>query len=183
MSIIAGGLFILVTGFQLARLVMVPRAAAGCRGRVNHWWAPLRSVTGSTTGETAGAEASSRLLRVPAAAASRRAGGHWVVWDPGNDPEGLLVPFVRDQGGVVDPSEVADRYRAASLGHLSSGEFWTALGVPGDADVLDSTYLSRVRMRADVLPFLDRMEQRGLPVACLSNAVLPWSINCGSASA
>ncbi|MDG1989109.1 MAG: HAD-IA family hydrolase, partial [Acidimicrobiales bacterium] len=48
--------------------------------------------------------------------------------------------------------------------------------VPGEADTLDSTYLSRVRMRADVQPFLDRMEQRGLPVACLTNAVLPWSM-------
>jgi len=31
-------------------------------------------------------------------------------------------------------------------------------------------------MRADVLPFLDRMDDRGLPVACLTNAVLPWSL-------
>ncbi|MED5394659.1 MAG: HAD family hydrolase [Actinomycetota bacterium] len=176
-SIIAGTLFVLVAGFQLTRLVIVRR-----RRRVDMDWLATgghrsTSVTGDTAGETAGAEASrsatssaGRTLRLVVL------GGIGVVWDPGNDPEGLLVPFVRDQGGVVDPSEVADRYRAASLGHLSSGEFWTAVGVPGNADVLDSTYLSRVRMRADVLPFLDRMEQRGLPVACLSNAVLPWSM-------
>ena len=172
-SIIAGTLFILVTGFQMVRLVIVRRrrrvavdglAAGGHRSA---------SVTGRKVGVEASRPAISsagRTLRLVVL------GGIGVVWDPGNDPEGLLVPFVRDQGGVVDPSEVADRYRAASLGHLSSGEFWTAVGVPGDADVLDSTYLSRVRMRADVLPFLDRMEQRGLPVACLSNAVLPWSM-------
>jgi len=176
-SIIAGGLFILVTGFQLARLVMVRRRRRVAVDGLTTGGHRSASVTGSTTGETAGAEASR-----PATSSAGRTlrlvvlGGIGVVWDPGNDPEGLLVPFVRDQGGVVDPSEVADRYRAASLGHLSSGEFWTAVGVPGDADVLDSTYLSRVRMRADVLPFLDRMEQRGLPVACLSNAVLPWSM-------
>ena len=98
-----------------------------------------------------------------------------MVWDPGNDPEGLLVSFVREQGGVVDPSEVADRYRAASLGHLSSEEFWSAVGVVGDFEVLDAEYLSRVRMRADVLPFLDRMDERSMPVACLTNAVLAWS--------
>ena len=172
-SIIAGTLFILVTGFQMTRLVIVRRrrrvavdglAAGGHRSA---------SVTGRKVGVEASRPAISsagRTLRLVVL------GGIGVVWDPGNDPEGLLVPFVRDQGGVVDPSEVADRYRAASLGHLSSGEFWTAVGVPGDADVLDSTYLSRVRMRVDVLPFLDRMEQRGLPVACLSNAVLPWSM-------
>ena len=157
-SIIAGGLFILVTGFQLARLVMVRRRRRVAVDGLPTGGHRSASVTGSTTGETAGAEASR-----PATSSAGRTlrlvvlGGIGVVWDPGNDPEGLLVPFVRDQGGVVDPSEVADRYRAASLGHLSSGEFWTALGVPGDADVLDSTYLSRVRMRADVLPFLDRI--------------------------
>jgi len=172
-SIIAGTLFILVTGFQMTRLVIVRRrrrVAVDGLAAGGHRSAP---VTGGKVGAEAFRPATSiagRTLRLVVL------GGIGVVWDPGNDPEGLLVPFVRDQGGVVDPSEVADRYRAASLGHLSSGEFWTAVGVPGDADVLDSTYLSRVRMRADVLPFLDRMEQRGLPVACLSNAVLPWSM-------
>ena len=176
-SIIAGTLFVLVAGFQLARLVIVRRRRrVVVDGIATGGHRPV-SVTGMTTGETVGTGASR-----PATSSAGRTlrlvvlGGIGVVWDSGNDPEGLLVSFVRDQGGVVDPSEVADRYRAASLGHLSSGEFWNAVGVPGDADVLDSTYLSRVRMRADVLPFLDRMEQRCLPVACLSNAVLPWSM-------
>jgi len=176
-SIIAGALFVLVASFQLARLVIVRRRRRVAIGGLTTGEHRSTSVTGLATVETTGAEASrpvtssaDRTLRLVVL------GGIGVVWDSGNDPEGLLVPFVRDQGGVVDPSEVADRYRAASLGYLSSGEFWTALGVLGDADVLDSSYLSRVRMRADVLPFLDRMEQRGLPVACLSNAVLPWSL-------
>ena len=58
---------------------------------------------------------------------------------------------------------------------LSSEEFWGAVGVAGDPEVLDAEYLSRVRMRADVLPFLDRMDERSMPVACLTNAVLAWS--------
>jgi len=184
-STIAGALFVLVAGFQVVRLVTARRrrrvAVDGLAGGGSRP-APTREG-GPPTGSPAGSSAA------PASGASQPAtsrdgrtlrlvvlGGIGVVWDPGNDPEGLLVPFVRDHGGVVDPSEVADRYRAASLGHLSSGEFWAAVGVPGDADTLDSAYLSRVRMRADVLPFLERMEQRGLPVACLSNAVLPWSM-------
>jgi len=184
-STIAGALFVLVAGFQVVRLVTARRrrrvALDGLAGGGSRP-APTREG-GPPTGSPAGSSAA------PASGASQPAtsrdgrtlrlvvlGGIGVVWDPGNDPEGLLVPFVRDHGGVVDPSEVADRYRAASLGHLSSGEFWAAVGVPGDADTLDSAYPARVRMRADVLPFLERMEQRGLPVACLSNAVLPWSM-------
>ena len=172
-SIISGGLFLLVSVFQILRLVMARRRRkAAVEG------------LGSDRSRQASVTAPSPVIEVvrPATSSEGRTlrlvvlGGIGVVWDPGSDPEGLLVPFVRDNGGVVDPGEVADRYRAASLGHLSSGEFWAAVGVPGEADTLDSAYLSRVRMRADVQPFLDRMEQRGLPVACLTNAVLPWSM-------
>jgi len=180
-STIAGALFVLVVGFQVVRFVVARRrrrvAVDGLAGSADRPTSagdggpPAGPVTGPGTGVSRSTTSTEgRTLRLVVL------GGIGVVWDPGNDPEGLLVPFVRDQGGVVDPSEVADRYRAASLGHLSSGEFWAAVGVPGDADTLDSAYLSRVRMRADVLPFLERMEQRGLPVACLSNAVLPWSM-------
>tara|TARA_A100001037_G_scaffold300115_1_gene327028 strand:- start:238 stop:720 length:483 start_codon:yes stop_codon:yes gene_type:complete len=62
------------------------------------------------------------------------------------------------------------------LGQLSSAEFWSSVGVSGDPVALDADYLSRVRMRADVLPFLDKMDERGLPVACLTNSVLSWSL-------
>jgi HAD superfamily hydrolase (TIGR01509 family) len=58
---------------------------------------------------------------------------------------------------------------------MSSEDFWESVGVSGSVEALDAAYLSRVRMRADVLPFLDRMEQRSMPVACLTNAVLAWS--------
>lgn len=175
-SAIAGGLFFLVAVFQVLRLVMARR-----RKTATAALATGRPAGSSRSPRTAGSGAISEAAK-PATSVSGRTlrlvvlGGIGVVWDPGNEPEGLLVPFVRDQGGVVDPSEVADRYRAASLGHLSSGEFWAAVGVPGEPDTLDAAYLSRVRMRADVLPFLERMEQRGLPVACLTNAVLPWSM-------
>tara|TARA_B000000460_G_C21414810_1_gene348199 strand:+ start:18 stop:779 length:762 start_codon:yes stop_codon:yes gene_type:complete len=103
-------------------------------------------------------------------------GGIGVIWDPGGDPEGLLVRYVREQGGIADPREIADRYRSASLGHVSTAQFWSSIGVQGEADQLDRAYLERVQMRRDVLPFLDRMKERGLPVACLTNAVLPWSV-------
>ncbi|MEC9000906.1 MAG: HAD-IA family hydrolase [Actinomycetota bacterium] len=166
-SVIAGGLLLVVLAFQGLRLLWARRRASRPakpsgrrRGRPETIREGPRPVT-TTSG---------RQLRLVVL------GGIGVVWDPGSDPEGLLVPFVREQGGVIDPSEVADRYRAASLGQLSSAEFWSAVGVPGDPVALDAAYLSRVRMRADVLPFLDQMDERGLPVACLTNAALPWSL-------
>jgi len=103
-------------------------------------------------------------------------GGVGVIWDAGTDPEGLLVSFVREHGGIADPREVADRYRAASLGQVSAAEFWAAVGVAGDAGDLDAEYLSGVRLRPDVPAFLDQMARREMTVACLTNAVLPWTL-------
>ena len=165
-SVIAGGLLVLVVSFQALRLFRTrrrTRAGAERRATVARRSAEIVEELPDPAG------APRRELRLVVL------GGIGVVWDAGGDPEGLLVPFVREQGGVVDPREVADRYRAASLGQMSSEDFWASVGVSGSVEALDAAYLSRVRMRADVLPFLDRMEQRSMPVACLTNAVLAWS--------
>lgn len=102
-------------------------------------------------------------------------GGTGVVWQGGTGPEGLLVPFVRARGGIVDAEEIADRYRSASLGQVSTAEFWLSIGVLGDPDALDDDYLARVGLRSDTRPFLEQMVARGLPVACMTNAVLSWA--------
>ena len=102
-------------------------------------------------------------------------GGKGVIWDGGADPEGLLVPFVRENGGLVDSDEIADRYRSASLGQLNSEEFWESVGLQGDPDLIDDQYLKLVRLRPDALPFLGQMKSRGIPVACITNSVLSWS--------
>ena len=165
-SVIAGGLLLLVVAFQAVRML---RARRGVPDRTVGRTPPRRRSTEIVEEPPAPAEPPRRELRLVVL------GGIGVVWDAGGDPEGLLVPFVREQGGVVDPGEVADRYRAASLGQMSSEDFWASVGVAGSVEALDAAYLSRVRMRADVLPFLDRMEQRSMPVACLTNAMLAWS--------
>jgi len=102
-------------------------------------------------------------------------GGKGVIWDGGADPEGLLVPFVRENGGLVDADEIADRYRSASLGQLSPEEFWESVGLQGDPAEIDAQYLNLVRLRSDALPFLEQMKRRGIPVACITNSVLSWS--------
>ena len=165
-SVIAAGLLVLVVVFQVLRLFGTRRRTRAAVQRRAP--APRRSaeIIEELPDSTRVPRRELRLVVL---------GGIGVVWDAGGDPEGLLVPFVREQGGVVDPSEVADRYRAASLGQMSSEDFWASVGVSGTVEALDAAYLSRVRMRADVLPFLDRMEERSMPVACLTNAVLAWS--------
>ena len=123
-------------------------------------------IENTTTQEKEEVDRSIRLVVV---------GGKGVIWDGGADPEGLLVPFVRENGGLTDAEEIADRYRSASLGQLNSQEFWQSVGVQGNSDLIDAQYLSRVRLRPDAVPFLSQMKYRGIPVACITNSVLSWS--------
>ena len=102
-------------------------------------------------------------------------GGKGVIWDAGSDPEGLLIPFVRENGGLLSSDEIADRYRAASLGQVSAAEFWLGVGLTSDSDELDRQYLSLVKLRSDTKPFLEQMKSHGIPVACVTNSVLSWS--------
>ncbi len=170
-TFVAAGLLVLLGVFEVARRLLGGN--------------PLRRVFGSVPRPARRTRKAAEIIEQrpqrPEEVGERRLelvvlGGVGVVWDGGTDPEGLLVSFVRDHGGIADPREVADRYRAASLGQVSSAEFWDSVDVAGDPEGLDHDYLSGVRLRPDVMEFLDQMARRGLTVACLTNAVLPWSV-------
>ena len=109
-SAVAGILLLVFLVFQSLRLVRSRRAARTVRASAAD---KLSGSTGIKEEQRSTAEPAHRKLRLVVL------GGIGVVWDAGGDPEGLLVPFVREQGGVVDPREVADRYRAVSLGQMS----------------------------------------------------------------
>ncbi len=164
---IAAALFVLVVVLQIVRLVMgrqagptLPRPSVPTR----------RAKKGTPLPVAEPQESGERTLELLVL------GGVGVIWDVGTDPEGLLVPFVRQRGGVANPQEIAERYRAASLGHVSANDFWSSVGITGIEADLDAEYLSQVGIRSDVVPFLDRMKERNLQVACLTNAVFPWSV-------
>ncbi len=103
-------------------------------------------------------------------------GGTGVVFDAGDGDQGLLLPFVRAVGSTVPKEHVASCHRSASLGRITAAEFWREVGAEGDPDELDRAYLSRIRLTPGLTEFLDRVGGRGLQVACLTNAVLTWSV-------
>ncbi len=167
-AVVSGILAVLATLFIVARVALIRRADGLPRAE-----RPRRTSRRS-------AETLDERPMVDGGSAKRLEllvlGGVGVVWDFGGDPEGLLVRFVRERGGIADSREIADRYRSASLGHVSVSEFWASIGVHGDAEQLDRSYLEWVDPRPDVIPFLRRMKDRDLQVACLTNSILPWSV-------
>jgi len=98
-----------------------------------------------------------------------------VLYDEANDIGSRLVPFVRERGSKASLQEINDLVRSASLGRLSTAELWTELRIEGDARELDELYTSEFTLREGVLEFIDRLHERGLRVAVITNNVLGWS--------
>jgi len=94
-----------------------------------------------------------------------------VLYSAGDDVADVLIPYLDSLGTPRTRAEIADLYRRASEGNLTSTEFWTACEVPGD----DDTYCARHRLVPGIVPLLDDLRHRGTPLACLSNDVSEWS--------
>ncbi len=98
-----------------------------------------------------------------------------VLYDEANDIGARLVPFVRERGSKASLQEINDAFRAASLGRLATNELWAELGLEADAHELDAAYTEQFRLRAGVLDFIDRLHDRGLRVAVITNNPMAWS--------
>lgn len=98
-----------------------------------------------------------------------------VLYDEANDIGARLVPFVRERGSKASLQEINDAFRSASLGRLSTAELWAELGLTEDPAELDALYTAEFRLREGVLDFIDRLHDRGLRVAVITNNVLGWS--------
>ncbi|MDH3707563.1 MAG: HAD-IA family hydrolase, partial [Acidimicrobiia bacterium] len=97
-----------------------------------------------------------------------------VLFDVGGDLIDVLAPFVAEHGGTVDPVEVAERYRQASLGRLSSAQLWASVGVDGEAERLDRELVARIQLTDGALTFLERSKLQGLTLVCLANGLASW---------
>ncbi len=98
-----------------------------------------------------------------------------VLYDEANDIGARLVPFVRSRGSKASLQEINDAFRAASLGRLSTSELWAELGLDADPGELDLGYTTEFRLRDGVLDFIDRLHERGLRVAVITNNAVGWS--------
>jgi len=98
-----------------------------------------------------------------------------VLYDEANDVGSRLVPFIRERGSKASLQEINDAFRSTTLGRLSTGELWTALGLPDDHKQLDELHTAEFQLRDGVVDFIDRLHERGLRVAVITNNSLTWS--------
>jgi putative hydrolase of the HAD superfamily len=95
-----------------------------------------------------------------------------VIYAEPDDGPKLLYPFIVENGGCSDIQEVIRLYSAASLGKMSSAEFWKSVGVDPERE---DTYLLGHRLSEGLPQFLDETCARGMELWCLSNDVSEWS--------
>lgn len=95
-----------------------------------------------------------------------------VIYAEANDGPNLLYPFIVEKGGCRDVQQIIRLWTDASLGRISSAEFWQAAGLD---PALEDEYLQRYRMFDGLLSFFDAALSRGMELWCLSNNLSEWS--------
>jgi len=95
-----------------------------------------------------------------------------VTFVEGDDVSNLLIPFVARECGCTNGEAIRQLYLPASLGRISSQEFWARLGC---APACERAYLdTQLKLDPDFVAVAERLEKRYV-LAMLSNDVSEWS--------
>ena len=95
-----------------------------------------------------------------------------VMYSIGDDVKDLLCPFIAEKGGITDVDKITSLYMAASLGNMTTIEFWQSVAV---APNLEDEYLQRHKLTDGLIEFLEAINSRGGEVWGLSNDLSEWS--------
>ena len=95
-----------------------------------------------------------------------------VLFRAADDVAELLIPFVRNRGGVEDAGAIQSAYVDASLGAITADAFWRNVGLRPS---LEDEYLSGHALMPGAREILRLANDRGVPVWVLSNDVERWS--------
>jgi putative hydrolase of the HAD superfamily len=95
-----------------------------------------------------------------------------VLYRDGNVQGRVLIPYLRERGCRAPEQEIRAAYREVTLGRMSTGEFWPALGAAGASD---EDYCLRHTLTDGTLRALKELAGDGLEPACLSNDAAVWS--------
>ncbi len=106
----------------------------------------------------------------------------WVVFDVmgvvfpvGDDTNDLLVPFVQERNAAISREEINRLYLAASLGQISSRQFWAEVGLGAAYPAVEKAYLDGcLAIDPGFEPAARRLRER-FRVGLLSNDLSDWS--------
>jgi putative hydrolase of the HAD superfamily len=101
--------------------------------------------------------------------------GLGVLYRRSEESSRVLIPFARERASTVSDDDIEAKARLLELGRITTGQFWAAIGVNGDANQLDTDYLAQLQLTPGVVKYLRSVRARGLRVACVTNEAAEWA--------
>ncbi|MFX1397330.1 MAG: HAD family hydrolase [Promethearchaeota archaeon] len=98
-----------------------------------------------------------------------------VIFEEGHDLHELLLPYVQQMNPSISVDTVKDSYIKASLGEISSKEFWISVGLGDKYPEIEKSYLDNcLKMDPEFIPVARELKKE-YTLALLSNDVKEWS--------
>lgn len=98
-----------------------------------------------------------------------------VIFEVADDVNDLLVPFIQSRDSSVSPEKINELYRRASLGGISSYDFWRQSGFEGEYPDIEKDYLdSCLKLDPEFMSIAGSLKET-YSLAVLSNDVKEWS--------
>lgn len=95
-----------------------------------------------------------------------------VIYKNCDDVEELLIPFVKSNGGIDSIEEIKKQYISASLGKISSKEFWDRVNINSS---FEPQYLEGHSITDNLVNDILEIRENFDLTVCLSNDVSEWS--------
>ncbi len=98
-----------------------------------------------------------------------------IIFEVSDDVKNLLVPFIQRRDRSVSSEKINELYRKASLGEISSHDFWSQLGFESEYPDIEKDYLDRCWRLDPEFMNMARFLKESYSLAVLSNDVKEWS--------
>jgi HAD superfamily hydrolase (TIGR01509 family) len=98
--------------------------------------------------------------------------GMGVLYSARDDVLELLCPYIAEKGGTPDIELIQRLYHSASLGEITSAQFWQACNIN---PAMEDDYLERHKINGGLIEFIQKLPSRSIPLWLLSNDLAEWS--------
>ncbi len=98
-----------------------------------------------------------------------------VIFEVGDDTNDLLVPYIQKMNDMISVEKINEMYLKASLGEISSFDFWNELGFGNKFPEIERDYLDAYLRIDPEFAEIAKTLSKNYSLAILSNDVKEWS--------
>ena len=98
-----------------------------------------------------------------------------VIFEVGDDTNDLLVPYIQKRNDMISAEKINEMYLKASLGEISSFDFWNEVGFGNKFPEIERDYLDTYLRIDSEFTEIAKTLSKNYSLAILSNDVKEWS--------